>query len=639
MTQKHTKYSPEWEQKNKFIIGKQIEKEFKKGEKKPDDTEVTADTEKVKVNDYEDLIREREALKVDYEAKKEVVKTKSGYAGKIANAETGRTNDGNYNNQSNSFLTSGSGAANPYRTKGWFKLIADWNNKPFTPTTAGATAKDYTNLYEVCFNSGYNQMSIKMTENELIKFITRTLKEYEKIDTTTTGETFQDYLTTKKPATVSIVYTDYGTTTTPDVETDTIVNGYLTTLKAHAKNLVETTDEKTGRKEYAFGHNFVNDNGTGMKDTPFDVKKSVLKDIPHKTELTFIPAQDKPYTEGKLHELGQENYTDSSFANSRLVSSSLQIHYNENAETTDEFGSFNDRAATPHYYTLLDFPKHAYEQEIRAKELEGLMKAELERLGKGGEELRTAQEEADQAHKKVKEKEQEINDLITARLKEKREVLKTKYKFDATTAPNFGSIRHAETGDEEKESSVPNENTALERIKELISESDIHTIRSLWDNNVVKKYEAGLETVFDQAKIDKWKEKKDGQDAFTNTTGIEKLIKKISIFKKGADDKDEFEKINDEFLTFAKGQDAKYKTLADIFKEEPKKVITLIYHEKGGKKIVDSYDLPDSEKAKFDEYLYECAIGKINESTLTKPTEKKKDDDENKNKEMSAWKE
>jgi hypothetical protein len=31
--------------------------------------------------------------------------------------------------------------------------------------------------------------------------------------------------------------------------------------------------------------------------------------------------------------------------------------------------------------------------------------------------------------------------------------------------------------------------------------------------------------------------------------------------------------------------------------------------------------LEDSEKEKFDEYLYECAIGKINESALTKPTE------------------
>jgi hypothetical protein len=56
------------------------------------------------------------------------------------------------------------------------------------------------------------------------------------------------------------------------------------------------------------------------------------------------------------------------------------------------------------------------------------------------------------------------------------------------------------------------------------------------------------------------------------------LIKKVSIFKKGADGTtDEFEKINDEFLTFAKGQDDKYKTLADLFKEEPKKVITLVH--------------------------------------------------------------
>ncbi|MEG7978971.1 MAG: hypothetical protein NY202_03550 [Mollicutes bacterium UO1] len=31
--------------------------------------------------------------------------------------------------------------------------------------------------------------------------------------------------------------------------------------------------------------------------------------------------------------------------------------------------------------------------------------------------------------------------------------------------------------------------------------------------------------------------------------------------------------------------------------------------------------MEDNEKTKFDEYLYECAIGKIDESKLEKPTE------------------
>jgi len=35
--------------------------------------------------------------------------------------------------------------------------------------------------------------------------------------------------------------------------------------------------------------------------------------------------------------------------------------------------------------------------------------------------------------------------------------------------------------------------------------------------------------------------------------------------------------------------------------------------------------LEESEKDKFNEYLYECAIGKINESALTKPTGQKED--------------
>jgi len=169
------------------------------------------------------------------------------------------------------------------------------------------------NLYS---GNGHNQKPIKITEQELIKFIARTLKEYGKIDTTTAGSTFQDYLTTKKPVSLgAITYTTYGGT----LETDTIVNGYLTILKAHAKNLVETVDEKTGRTEYTFGHNFDKDTPFGkaeietfIKFTHFlrvnhtwvfheEVKKRIFKDIPQKTELTFIPAQDKPYTEKQLH--------------------------------------------------------------------------------------------------------------------------------------------------------------------------------------------------------------------------------------------------------------------------------------------------------------------------------------------------
>jgi hypothetical protein len=35
--------------------------------------------------------------------------------------------------------------------------------------------------------------------------------------------------------------------------------------------------------------------------------------------------------------------------------------------------------------------------------------------------------------------------------------------------------------------------------------------------------------------------------------------------------------------------------------------------------------LEEAEKEKFDRYLYQCAIGKINETSLTKPTERNED--------------
>ena len=38
--QKYVKYSPEWEKRITALVGKEIDKEFKKGEKKPDGTEV-----------------------------------------------------------------------------------------------------------------------------------------------------------------------------------------------------------------------------------------------------------------------------------------------------------------------------------------------------------------------------------------------------------------------------------------------------------------------------------------------------------------------------------------------------------------------------------------------------------------------
>jgi hypothetical protein len=54
------------------------------------------------------------------------------------------------------------------------------------------------------------------------------------------------------------------------------------------------------------------------------------------------------------------------------------------------------------------------------------------------------------------------------------------------------------------------------------------------------------------------------------------LIKKVCTFEKDANNQEKFKEINPDFLTFLQGQDDKLKTLADLFKSEPKQVIILI---------------------------------------------------------------
>ncbi len=185
-------------------------------------------------------------------------------------------------------------------------------------------------------------------------------------------------------------------------------------------------------------------------------------------------------------------------------------------------------------------------------------------------------------------------------------------------------------------------------LKEAIDKQDPVDNMKDWQNTL-KKYEAGLEAIFDQAKIAKWKEKKDTKEAFNNLASIENLIKKVSIFEKAADGTtDQFKEVNPDFITFIKGKDTKLKTLTDLFKEkEPTDIIKYIHEwefnkaeegnkkyrylrfawsEKGGQQKIERKDkLEESEKDKFNEYLYECAIGKINESALTKPTGQKED--------------
>ncbi|CAH1756438.1 13162_t:CDS:2 [Entrophospora sp. SA101] len=160
----------------------------------------------------------------------------------------------------------------------------------------------------------------------------------------------------------------------------------------------------------------------------------------------------------------------------------------------------------------------------------------------------------------------------------------------------LSDIRFLKNNDTEIASDVPNENTALQESYETIMAS-----------------------------------KKDGQAAFNNTASLETLLKKVCVFEKDADNQDKFKEINPDFLTFLTGQDAKLKTLTDLFQEKDpqakhERYLKFAWSEKGGQQKIDSKDkLEDDEKDKFSEYLYECAIGKINENALTKPSEEQED--------------
>lgn len=372
MVNKIIKYSPEWEKKIKYNLIKKVEHIFKKDENKLKDftlngEKVLADAgEKIEVNEVELLIAERKKLIKELDEKKQDLKNKSGYTENYAKIslrhdklETSLTEwksnlkiGKNYTNQYNSFLQKGTGITNPYKTDGWVEIMANYNKNP--TTVVGITNPiDYTNLYEGKLWTGDSATSkdLRITEQEAIKFITYTLKVLEKIDKTE----FDKHLGIggTVPSGITIDYKKIGETTATG--SNTAVAGWLKTLQDHSKALKETTDNKTGRKEYSFGHNFVKDDETGMLDANAfnknsidaffelinffnnnsnwlghaNVQNKVIKDIEDDINLTFIPAMDSSYannskgiaadgsyTESKLNSWGQESYWEEKFKNS-----------------------------------------------------------------------------------------------------------------------------------------------------------------------------------------------------------------------------------------------------------------------------------------------------------------------------------
>ncbi|MCE8169300.1 MAG: hypothetical protein I3273_04215 [Candidatus Moeniiplasma glomeromycotorum] len=164
--------------------------------------------------------------------------------------------------------------------------------------------------------------------------------------------------------------------------------------------------------------------------------------------------------------------------------------------------------------------------------------------------------------------------------------------------------------------------------------------------DTLKVLDADLATAFTDEKIAKWKEEKDGKKAFDNTASIKSLLEKVCVKKADGS----VEKINDDFISFLKGKDSKLESLSKLISEKSPEEVILIIHQwefnkledskkkerylkfawsdLGGKQKIDSKDkLEDSEKADFDKYLYQCAIGKINEALLAKPAEEQQDND------------
>jgi hypothetical protein len=665
---KISKWTPEWEKQVTEKVGKkaEIEKVFKKGETKPDGKVVEKNEgEKVKIeveNDVKELFKEKLELKIELEKRKKELKEKSGYTDTYANLalkhdelegcitewETNLKSGKDYTKQHNSFLKSGTGITNPYRTKGWIKLVEDYNQKPLTGKTD--PNDKYTNLHEgvLYTGNGNGQKLVKITEQEAVKIITRTIKEFGKID----KAEFKKSISTDIPSGVSIEYKKIDNSSSSNA---TDVETWLTTLQNHAKNLVEVEDAHTKRKEYQFGHNFVKDDGTGMVDSKFtdtemtvffefvnflhrnynltshsDFQTKVIKDIPEKTELTFIPAKDEPYQEKDLHKWGVEGYTDNSFKNStkktgfygdipkkeweekavkfeidgkvrgwsQLIIFFFHIYvggdenkvkiidsFNDNPYTTlfdelrqgDEFGSFTNNT---HNYTILDFPKFFYEQRKDLYRLKGLRDAELKRLDSGGEELKKAQEAENEARQAVKDKEKEIDDKIKEKKDELRKKLKEKFKIDNSTYQGF------------KKTSTEDNRLELSGLTNLI-----HTLKEIrflenWDEEAESSV-TNENTAFTEAEA---LEKKVNRISLSDAANEEekKIIWANLFMTSGSTDKDRIE-ANKEFVEGG-GVSHTWKDIADGF-DELEKLIKLPDHYKESKKAIEKHmTTPDGQE-------------------------------------------
>jgi len=171
-----------------------------------------------------------------------------------------------------------------------------------------------------------------------------------------------------------------------------------------------------------------------------------------------------------------------------------------------------------------------------------------------------------------------------------------------------------------------------------------------WQNSL-KKYDAGLETIFDQTKLDKWKQKKDDKEAFNNLASIQKLLEKVCVKKADGT----IEKIADDFIVAIKklkkadGSEAGINTLSELINQkEPVEVIKIIIRYSEYDKLSDDdkktkkqklvwtlekkdedgkyLDDADLTEEEITNTLYEIAIGK--KSLASQKKENESDDNQ-----------
>jgi len=382
---KYVKGSPEWVKKIIGLVGQEVDKEFKKDEIKPDGTKVTSDKETVKVNDIEHLLSEIKSQKKTVETKLTELGKKKGYKGealalfKLIKDLEPRIKDWKaftnwYNQAHERFLKGGADGWTGGRTgladanKGWVKVLKAYLEQKYSKANSTSLTETYdNNLYRGTFmmsQTGNNQTSFRITENEAVKLITRTVKEIGKIKKTE----FDAYVN-------GVGSSNLASSTWRPVSDFTSANviTWMDNIRDRAKYLVDntikgTTIDENGNKvehpdkgkpanghriEYSFGDDYTKKDGNPVAANNFahteleqlfnlmklfsdhawvnhNNLKSALTEIKGET-LILLPAEQNPIKSEKLKDFGIEGYVDNN-GNSNFYATNYGTRISDGSE-------------------------------------------------------------------------------------------------------------------------------------------------------------------------------------------------------------------------------------------------------------------------------------------------------------------